>query len=174
MEYTIEITQYCQNDCPYCSSDATNKGKHLPLVDILEFLQRNKINQEDRINISGGEPLAHPNFYHILQSCLTRTSSVWVYTNALAKIKYNAQVLTDGIEVEANYCLYPGCFEQPVKINEGTKINMLQFVPTGRGKGLRPQEVHVSGNITGNCVSCEHVLLQANGKIVGAPCKKDY
>lgn len=95
MEYTLEITQYCEHNCPYCSSNATTQGQHVPLEKILEFLEENNINENDRINISGGEPLAHPQFYKILQECYKRTKNVWVYTNAIRNIKYNAHVLRE-------------------------------------------------------------------------------
>lgn len=127
----------------------------------------------DRINISGGEPLAHPDFYLILKACQSRTKNVWVYTNALEQIKYNARVLNNGINVEANICLSSKCFDNPIKVNEGTKINLLKFVPKGRGENLKEISIHVSGNMRDKC-PCEHVLLQADGQIAKAPCQKNY
>jgi hypothetical protein len=176
VEYTIEITQYCENGCVYCSSDATEEGQHLPFETVIGFLKSHKITHADRINISGGEPLAHPQFWEILQLCKSLTPNVWVYTNALQQIKYNAQVLTQGIRVEANYCLYPGCFERPTKILDGTKINLLKFIPQGRGADLTVPEISVSRNLRGEsgCIACNHVLLQANARIVKSPCCKSY
>lgn len=174
MEYTIEITQYCENGCWYCSTNASSEGKHLPLRDILEFLGTHHIGPTDRINISGGEPLAHPDFYRILKECYNRTFNVWVYTNALNQIKYNAHVLPKGIKTEANICLCDGCFEDPITIPKGTKMNLLKFVSTGRGSNIDPLDVHVSGNVNGHCLGCEHVLLQADGETTEAPCKKHY
>ena len=98
MEVTIEITKFCPNKCKYCSTNASAAGEHLSFKDI------NKIT---RINISGGEPLAHPDFYKILQTCYGFTNNVWVYTNALKQIIYNTDVI-DEIEVHANVCLVPG------------------------------------------------------------------
>ena len=174
MEYTIEITQYCPNECDYCSSDATPDGKHLPLKVILEFLDGNNIGPDDRVNISGGEPLAHPDIYRILTECQKRTSNVWVYTNAIRQIKYNPHVVTDGIKIEANLCLAEGCFALPFTIPKGVRVNFLKFIPVGRGQGVKPLDYHMSGNIIENCGTCKHLLLQADGRTVKAPCKKCY
>lgn len=175
MEYTIEITQYCENSCPYCSSDASISGNHLSLDKVLNFFEENNISEKDRINISGGEPLAHPNFYQILQECYKRTQNVWVYTNAIHQIKYNPHVLTKGIHIEANLCLYDGCFENDFTIPKGTKVNFLKFIPTGRGKNIKSLDFHISSNISDNCSDCKHhALLQADGKIVKTPCRKNY
>ena len=174
MEYTIEITQFCENNCNYCSTNATTEGKHMSLDSVIDFLLANNIQPTDRINISGGEPLAHPYFYEILKACYTLTTNVWIYTNMIRQIKYNAEILAEGITVEANLCLHENCLEKPITVPKGTKVNLLKFVPTGRGKDISGIDVHVSGNMRDECLKCEHKLLQADGKIVQAPCKKQY
>lgn len=174
MEYTIEITQFCPNSCDYCSTNATMQGEPLPLFDIFTFLEEHKVDATDRINISGGEPLSHPRFYEILQLCKSKTANVWVYTNALTNIKYNANVLTTGIKVEANICLSPNCFNQSITIPKGIPVNLLKFIATGRGKDLEASPIHISGNLRDDCLNCEHILLQADGQIVKAPCQKQY
>ncbi len=169
MEYTIEITTYCPNNCDYCSTMANTKGRGLNINIIKEFI--NTIPRGSRINISGGEPLSHPYFWEILQSCYGITDDVWVYTNALRQIRYNANVI-DEVIVEANVCLVPG---QDIYIPEkADKVRLLQLVSTGRAKDMKPANIHVSGNIRDGCQGCSHKVLQADGKIVDAPCKKDY
>jgi len=171
MELTIEITQYCEHDCDYCSSNASKNGKHLDLETIKEFLGRHK--QIDRINISGGEPLSHPEFYNILKYCREFTDNVWVYTNAIEKIIYNTNILKE-IQIEANVCLIPGRYVYLPR-NVG-KTHLLKLIEQGRAKGMKTGNYHVSKNITkcGGCEQCNHSLLQADGKIVLAPCKKEY
>ncbi len=177
MELTIEITQYCEHGCDYCSTNATKKGKHLPLKTIKEFLDKHE--SIGRINISGGEPLAHPKFYKILNYCKEITYNVWVYTNALDKIIYNTDVIQE-IEVEANVCLVPN---RDLYIPKNVqKTHLLQLIPQGRAKNMKAGRYHVSSNITmhadvshgHNCFTCKHAVLQANGKTVTAPCKKEY
>lgn len=176
MEVTIEITDHCPNHCDYCSTEAApGKSKHVHPADI-EFFLTNVIESGkriSRINISGGEPLSHPNFYVILQLCKTFTDDVWVYTNAITQILYNTDIVKE-IKVEANACLVPG---RNVYIPKNVdKVHLLQLVPQGRAKDMRPAKFHVSGNIIGEhkCAECNHMLLQADGKIMEAPCKKDY
>lgn len=178
MEVTIEITNYCPNNCDYCSTDAgEDKLQHLSIIDIKVFLDDSvKMcggDEINRLNISGGEPLAHPEFYKILELCKVFTKNIWVYTNAITQIIYNTDIIKE-IKVEANACLVPG---RDVYIPENAdKVHLLQLVPQGRAKNMKPAKFHVSGNIIGEhkCAECNHKLLQANGKIVSAPCKKDY
>lgn len=181
MEFTIEITQYCENGCDYCSTNASEDGEHLSFDSIRNFLERYKDEQilvkADRINISGGEPLAHPEFYKILKYCKQITDNVWVYTNALDKIIYNTDVVRE-ISVEANVCLVPG---RSVYLPENVdKTHLLQLVLQGRAKDMKQGKYHVSSNIAKqnnhkhDCFTCKHLVLQADGRIVDAPCRKDY
>ena len=91
VEVTLEITRMCPHarSCDYCSTDATPDGEHLPKERVFEVLDEvlekidaskeeiticnpdleDKITFEivdpkkiDVINISGGEPLCHPDF----------------------------------------------------------------------------------------------------------------
>jgi organic radical activating enzyme len=176
MEITIEITQFCENHCDYCSTNASPEGEHLPFEKIKKFFVdlNDKLIDDEllRINISGGEPLAHPEFYKILRFCESCCKDVRVYTNALKNIIYNTAVIKE-IIVEANVCLVPGRYVYLP--HRAYKTHLLQLVPQGKAKDMDAGNYHVSSNITGcGCDKCDHVLLQADGKIVKAPCKKDY
>ena len=179
MEITIEITDYCEHECDYCSTNAEPKRKNiLDKQDIKDFLARiAQYENITRINISGGEPLSHPDFYNILRSCESYTDNVWVYTNAIKQIIYNADVIKE-LNVEANVCLVPGRYHYIPK--HVRKTHLLQLVPQGRAKNMVPGNYHASSNIeqnkdcSHNCEKCDHVLLQADKKIVKAPCKKEY
>jgi len=173
MEVTIEITDYCPHECDYCFTNAEPARKNIiGLKEVENFLAG--IHGIDRINISGGEPLSHPDFYRILELCNSYTHDVWVYTNAIKKIIYNTDIVKE-IKVEANVCLTPG---REVYIPENVdKVHLLQLVPQGRAKDMKPANIKVSGNIPRNdcnCECCDHVLLQANRAVMTAPCKKDY
>ena len=169
MEYTVEITTYCPNNCDYCSTRAGDIDHHLAPDEVKKFLER--VLPGDRVNISGGEPLAHPDFYQILRFCKDRTDDVWIYTNAIEKMRYNTSVLKEVI-VEANVCLVPG---REVYIpQKADKVRLLQLVPTGRAENMKPANIHVSGNIREGCKGCNHFVLQADGQVVEAPCKKNY
>jgi len=171
MEVTLEITNKCPYECDYCSSNAIPSGKHLPKSEAIKFLKNLPLDKIDRINISGGEPLSHPDFYEILQFCWSITKNVWVYTNALTKIIYNADVL-DEIEIEANIVPIAG---REIRIPENvSRVHLLKLIHQGRAKNLPKQNITISRNFYSGCEDCNHVLLQADGKVVKAPCKKTY
>jgi len=176
MEVTIEITQFCESMCPYCSTNASPDGSHLPISEIERFLdnliETPNVNIE-RINISGGEPLSHPDFYRVLKLCNSITDEVWVYTNALRRIIYNSDVI-DEIHVHANVCVTPG---RKIYIPEkAEQVHILKMIRQGRAKSWPEVNISVSRNFYDPevCDSCDHLLLQANGKVVKAPCKKEY
>jgi len=143
----------------------------LPKEKILSFLKQLNPDKIDRINISGGEPLSHPDFYKILKFCWTITKNVWVYTNVLTQIIFNADIL-DEIKIEANTIPIIGR-EMKIPKNVG-KVHILKLIHQGRAKNLPKQNITTSRNFYDNCEGCDHVLLQANGEIVSAPCKKRY
>lgn len=159
-EITIEITDYCPHNCRYCSSNSTkyyNKTTFIEPQIIIDILEEEGI-IFDRINISGGEPLAHPKFYQILEIVKDFAKDVVVYTNALTHIRYNANVI-DSVYLEANITLLP----------ETDKIHILRRVKQGK-EANRP-EVHLSRNFKEDC-SCDHRVIRPNGKIGKTPCNK--
>jgi len=173
MEVTIEITKFCPYNCNYCSTNAGPDGKHLSYEVIKEFLRKQK--HIKKINISGGEPLAHPDFYKILMLCYSVTSNVRIYTNVVKQILFNSDIVKE-VGVEANVCIIPGRkIYIPKNVN---KVHLLKLVHNGRAKNLPKQEITVSHNFeddcSHSCEDCKNILLQADGKIVESPCKKDY
>lgn len=176
VEVTIEVTQFCEWHCIECSSNASPEGKHLPLKEITGFLR--KISEDtfiDRINISGGEPLAHPDIYKILKLC-NSMAPTWVYTNEIRNLIYNANTINE-VHVHANVCIVPGT---SVYIPKGVeRVHLLKMVKTGRAltNNLPDTNVTVSHNFDReglDCSHCKHILLQADGTIVNAPCEKMY
>jgi hypothetical protein len=174
VELTIEITNFCENNCNFCSSDAKPSGEHLSFERIKEFLsdyeRQNYIDPISRINISGGEPLAHPDFYKILKYCKRITRNVWVYTNAIERLAYNSHVVTE-IKVVANVCIIPG---EDNYIPQGRfSVHLLKFVPQGRGKHKSTPTISASGNFNNeHCSECNQPTLLADGCVVTAPCRK--
>ena len=161
-ELTIEITDYCPNNCSYCSSFSGPEKNTFIDVKKVEEILKDKI--WDRINISGGEPLAHPNFYQILILCkrhvTDRTGIVAVYTNALECILYNANILP-GIRLEANLPVVPGV----------EKIHILKMIPQGYER-QRP-DIHYSKNWDHkDCQNCGHNIVKPDGSIAQSPCNK--
>ena len=161
-EVTIELTNYCPNECPYCSSNAGPEGSdYLSVETITGFL---KDDEYDRINISGGEPLSHPQFYNILQLCkkrvVKRTGFVAVYTNEFDCIMFNANVKS-GVRVEANVPLLPNT----------DIVHVLKMIRQGY-EAKRP-DVHYSCNWDKECAICAHTVLKPNGEVGNTPCTKN-
>lgn len=172
-EFTLEITSYCPHACEYCSSEAGPDGKHLPYEEAVAFLDAQKVNGFDVISISGGEPLSHPRFWDILQLCRSKTNNVWVYTNALPRIRYNATVIPE-VWREAYCCLVPG---REIYIPaRADAVRLVQLVSQGRARDMKPANIDVSGNLKGRdyCDLCDHTVLQADGQVADAPCRKRY
>lgn len=172
MEAIIEVTQYCEEECPYCSSNASKDGRPLSFKKIKEFLE----SQENLtiINISGGEPLSHPNIWKILKLCnsLVGAENVYLCSNAIRNLVYNANVVPR-VFVAANVCVIPG--ETVTFPDNVDLIKVLKLVHQGRAKDLPRIATTASSNFQmKGCVNCETIVLQADGKIVNAPCKKEY
>lgn len=157
-EITIELTNFCPHRCSYCSSSTTDDRAGATYISVA--LARSLVEGKgyDRINLSGGEPLAHPQFYNILEMCKANAKDVVVYTNALTHVRYNANVI-DGIYLEANLTLVP----------EVDKVHILRRVKQGR-EANRP-EVHLSGNYAREC-ACDHRVVLPVGEVVLTPCNK--
>lgn len=71
----LEITDACNLDCPICyASSGTHRTTHRPLEQIermLDMVVRNEL-QPDIVQISGGEPTIHPDFFAILDAAKQR------------------------------------------------------------------------------------------------------
>lgn len=157
-EITFELTDYCKYDCNYCSSNSVDDISEATFLDTTTILREIVENDYDRIILSGGEPLAHPNFYKILQACKRHADDVIVYTNELTHIGYNPNVI-DGIYVEANLTI----------TDDTDEVKVLKRVQQGKEKG-RP-EVSYSSNWDEDC-SCEDRVVRPSGEKTRHPCDK--
>lgn len=145
-------------DCKYCSSSITNDIKKATFIKILTIKKLLVNEKYDRINLSGGEPLAHPNFFNIFMLCKEHADDVRVYSNLITHRLYNANVI-DGVYLEANLTIP----------SETDKIHILRRVKQGR-ELYRP-EVKLSRNFKMNC-NCDHNVIKPDGTITLTPCNK--
>lgn len=163
-EHTFYITDYCPHDCSYCSSRAGKEGKEfLSLSIIMQTLEDEP--SFDIINISGGEPLAHPDFYRILELCKNnvkpRNGRVWVYTNAIPGIMFNANVIPE-VPVHANL----------FTADNTEQIHILK--PVNQGRQADRPKVSYSCNYDGKCdADCGHQITMPDGSVHSAPCRKE-
>lgn len=160
-EITFELTNLCYWDCKSCSSDATSNEMDAIFLPYSEIKNALEYVYYEKIILSGGEPLYHPEFGKIMDLCKRRAKDVVVYTNMLTHIVYNAQCI-DGIYIECNLNL-------PENVQ---KVHILKRVKQGREVN-RP-EVSLSGNFYNvECNKCDHIVVKPNGKCVLHPCKKN-
>ncbi|MFO0696829.1 MAG: radical SAM protein [Polyangiales bacterium] len=71
----LEITDHCNLRCPTCyASSGPERLSHRPLAQIERMLDRIVANERepDVVQISGGEPTLHPDFFAVLDACRKR------------------------------------------------------------------------------------------------------
>lgn len=82
----VEITDQCNLTCPICYSESSPQRKHRPLEQV-EFMLDCVVANEgepDVVQISGGEPTIHPDFFAILDSAKRRPiKHLMVNTNGI-------------------------------------------------------------------------------------------
>jgi len=81
-ELTLEITNKCNQNCPWCSSSSVLDGRHNPVRKMVGILE-NYQNECDTVRISGGEPTLHPDL-----SLIVRRAK---------ELKYRVVLLTTGV-----------------------------------------------------------------------------
>ena len=83
----IEITEHCNLTCPVCLADSSPaRGRHLPLP-VIERMVDALVASEgepDLVQLSGGEPTLHPDFFAVLDAVRARpVRHVMINTNGL-------------------------------------------------------------------------------------------
>jgi uncharacterized radical SAM superfamily Fe-S cluster-containing enzyme len=70
----LEVTDQCNLTCPICYADSSPRQKHRPLEQVIAMLDRIVLNEgePDVVQISGGEPTIHPDFFAILDAARER------------------------------------------------------------------------------------------------------
>ena len=83
----IEINEHCNLTCPVCFAESSPaRDKHLPLATIERMLDALVASEgePDLVQISGGEPTLHPDFFRILEAVRARPiRHVMINTNGL-------------------------------------------------------------------------------------------
>ena len=71
----VEITDLCNLQCPVCyASSSPHQGKHKTLAEIIAMLDAVVANEgeADVVQLSGGEPTLHPEFWAIIEAARAR------------------------------------------------------------------------------------------------------
>lgn len=75
----IEITSYCNRNCPYCYNDSS--GKDITILDKITIFNIIDNISGNNITISGGEPFFHPNIEEIIEYANGKNISANVISN---------------------------------------------------------------------------------------------
>jgi uncharacterized radical SAM superfamily Fe-S cluster-containing enzyme len=83
----VEITDNCNLNCPVCYAESgTHRQVHKPLAEVLKMLDTVVANEgePDVVQLSGGEPTLHPDFWAILDAAKARPiRHVMINTNGI-------------------------------------------------------------------------------------------
>ncbi|WP_342119889.1 radical SAM protein [Pseudoduganella sp. OTU4001] len=83
----VEITDNCNLNCPVCYAESgTHRERHRPLQEVLRMLDAVVANEgeADVMQLSGGEPTLHPQFWDIMDAAKARPiRHVMVNTNGI-------------------------------------------------------------------------------------------
>lgn len=78
----LDLTWRCPLACAHCylGPAPDRRAKELPAAAWIDFLREARRRQVARVVISGGEPLAHPGFFQVLEACAALRFTVLVKT----------------------------------------------------------------------------------------------
>ena len=125
----IEITDRCNLTCPTCYAESSpTHGRHRTLAEVEAMVDLVVANEgePDVIQISGGEPTLHPQFWEILDMCKRKPiKHLMVNTNGVRLAKDEAFV--------ARLATYAGAFEVYLQFDSFRENVLLAM----RGRDLR-------------------------------------
>jgi len=84
-ELCFEITNECLLNCIHCSSSSKVGEGYLDKESILRTINEFEEMGGKELEISGGEPLLHPNIWEILDYCKRRNFSTTLYTSGIGR-----------------------------------------------------------------------------------------
>ena len=80
----FEVTTKCNLKCAHCNASAgPSTGHHVPTEEFLSLLERLHNHGTRDVELTGGEPLLHPDFQEIFTFCVETFEKVVVATNGL-------------------------------------------------------------------------------------------
>ena len=129
----VDITDYCQLRCAHCRL-RTRDTQHMSYDDVERLMGLARDRHYESIVLSGGEPVLHPAFDHILELAFTFTDSVAVLTNGLTKLKPPKRLtgrtrLAIGISFDRHHFTAAGQFDNVDEYANAIVANLKDIVP---------------------------------------------
>src|SRR5438128_685140 len=128
----IEINQACNLACPVCFANATDiHGSHRPLAEIERMLDALVASEgePDLVQLSGGEPTIHPDFFEILDAAKRRPiRHVMINTNGVRiaqDSEFVARLASDAPRLEV-YLQFDSMNDEALLELRGAKLNRIR------------------------------------------------
>ena len=86
----LKITNYCENNCPYCYANSNKEGKHADLQKVLKVIDSMKPYTE--IALGGGNVLSYPYLAEVLEEAKSRNVIVNITVKDTDFIKYHDMI----------------------------------------------------------------------------------
>ncbi len=129
----LEITDACNLRCPTCyaSSGPERAGQHRDLATIERMLDRIVANEgePDIVQVSGGEPTLHPEFFAVLDACRRRPiQHLMVNTNGvrIAEEDGFAERLAEYAPAFEVYLQFDSLREDPLRVLRGADLRRIR------------------------------------------------
>jgi 7,8-dihydro-6-hydroxymethylpterin dimethyltransferase len=130
----IEINEHCNLNCPICYADSgSHRGTHRPLADVVAMLDAVVANegQPDVVQLSGGEPTLHPQFFEILAEARMRPiRHLMVNTNGIRiaqEPEFVERLIRDGHQGLEIYLQFDSLREQALKALRGADLRRIRL-----------------------------------------------
>lgn len=123
----VEISDHCNLSCPVCYAESSPQRQHRPLSDVIAMLDAVVANEggPDVVQISGGEPTLHPDFFTILDAARSRPiRHLMINTNGLTIASDQAfaerlAAYTPGLEI---YLQFDSLRDETLKLLRGANL----------------------------------------------------
>lgn len=128
----VKITNYCDNNCPYCHEMSTINGKHADLSILLDVISDLPAGVE--LAIGGGNPLSHPDLILFLEELKNRgiisnitvnQRHIYQYLDMLQYLIENKMVYGIGVSVVNDDFIY---IKELLKLTDNVVFHLIAGV----------------------------------------------
>jgi uncharacterized radical SAM superfamily Fe-S cluster-containing enzyme len=151
----IEITDYCNLKCPICYSESGPSRQRFRSLEQIEFMLDAVVRNEgepDVVQISGGEPTLHPDFFAVLDMAKTRPiRHLMVNTNGVR--------IANDEEFAARLAGYMPGFEVYLQFDSFERETLMEL----RGADLRQVREQALGRLNRLAISTTLVVTLKKG-----------
>jgi radical SAM protein with 4Fe4S-binding SPASM domain len=130
-ELCLEITSECLLDCIHCSTEAGIGRERLDTNVVKRIIDDFESLKGKELEISGGEPLLHPDIWKILEYCKNRSFETTLYSTGVANIPVSK--IVDRLDVDR---VATSLYEPPITTKDYSMITK-EFIRGLVRKGIK-------------------------------------